>query len=110
LIGIFETQPFTGTVHWFGSVLLVHDRALVALAAACKFPPDSTPNIFPNQQYGAVLDFLNASKPPMSHLMDAFVDFGCINAEFLLVISSLSMERIRYILDQLTPGCDGKKK
>ena len=71
--------------------------------------PDSSPNLSPNQQYGTVLDFLNASKPPMSHLMDAFVDYGCINAEFLLAISSWSVERIRYVLDQLTPGRDGKK-
>ena len=66
---------------------------------------DSTPNL----QYGAVLDFLNASKPPMSHLIDSFVDYGCINAEFLLAISSWSVERIRYVLDQLLPGRDGKK-
>jgi len=72
--------------------------------------PDSTPNLSPpSQQYGAVLDFLNASKPPMAHLMDAFVDYGCINAEFLLAISSWSVERIRCVLDQLTPGRDGKK-
>ena len=45
----------------------------------------------------------------MSHLMDAFVDFGCINTDFLLVISSWSVERIRYVLDQLLPGHDGKK-
>ena len=40
----------------------------------------------------------------MTHLMDAFIDFGCINADFLLTISSWSSEKIRDVLDQLSLG------
>jgi hypothetical protein len=67
-------------------------------------PPLHDPN-----QYQAIHKFLQASKPPMTHLMDVFIDFGCTNADFLIAVSSWSMERIRGLLDKLPPGPDGKK-
>jgi hypothetical protein len=57
----------------------------------------------PNQ-YRDIHNFLGTSTPPMTHLMDAFINFGCINADFLLAISSWSSERIREVLDQLSLG------
>lgn len=71
-------------------------------------PPLPLPPHDPNQ-YQAIHGFLQASKPPMTHLMDVFVNFGCINTDFLLAISSWSSERIRGLLDRLPPGPDGKK-
>ena len=45
----------------------------------------------------------------MTHLMDSFIDFGCINAEFLLTISSWSFEMIREVLDQLSLEPNGRQ-
>lgn len=76
-------------------------------------PPAVTPSISnckiqcPNQ-YRAIYDFLEASLPPMTHFMDGFIDYGCINVDFLLAISAWPFERIRYFLDQV-PGRDGTK-
>ena len=44
----------------------------------------------------------------MTHLMDAFINFGCVNAEFLLAISSWPIEKIQGVLDQLSLP-DGKE-
>ena len=40
--------------------------------------------------------------------MDAFIDFGCVNAEFLLAISSWPIETIQGVLDRLSLP-DGKE-
>ena len=61
----------------------------------------------PNQ-YQDIRTFLENSMPPMTHLMDAFINFGCINGEFLLAISSWPLERIREVLDQLSLGPNDK--
>ena len=45
----------------------------------------------------------------MTHLMDAFIDFGCVNAAFLHTVSSWSIEKIRDVLNQITLGPTGKK-
>ena len=71
-------------------------------------PVSRCPTHDPNQ-YRAVHDFLQASVPPMTHLMDAFIDFGCINAHFLRTISTWPFEKIRCVLDQLSPGSNDKK-
>lgn len=65
---------------------------------------DDDPN-----QYHDIHKFLGASIPPMIHLMDAFIDFGCINAAFLLAISSWSSEKIRDVLDRLSLAPHDKK-
>ena len=62
----------------------------------------------PNQ-YRAVHDFLQASMPPMTYLMDTFIDFGCINADYLRVISTWPFEKIRCVLDQLSTGDNDRK-
>jgi hypothetical protein len=67
-----------------------------------------TTNYHPDQ-YRPIHDFLEASMPPMIHLMDAFIEFGCINADFLLAISSWSSEKIKYALDKFPAGRDGRK-
>lgn len=71
--------------------------------------PDVTCTIHDPKRYRDIHNFLEASMPPMTHLMDAFIDFGCINADFLLTISSWSIEKIRDVLDQLSPGSNGKQ-
>ena len=68
------------------------------------FDPDISCTIHDPNQYRDIHNFLEASLPPMTHLMDAFIDFGCINADFLLTISSWSIEKIRDVLDQLSNG------
>lgn len=74
--------------------------------------PEVTPSnytVYDPKQYHAIHGFLQASMPPTTHLMDAFINFGCINADFLLAISSWPSEKIRGVLDQLPPGPDGKQ-
>jgi hypothetical protein len=72
--------------------------------------PDTTPrSIHDPNQYRDIHSFLGASIPPMTHLMDAFIDFGCTNADFLLAISSWSSERTREALDQLSLGPNDRK-
>jgi hypothetical protein len=73
---------------------------------------DVTCTLHDPTKYRDVYDFLETSKPPMTHLMDAFIDFGCINAEFLLAVSSWSFEGIRGALDQLSfrPDASGGRK
>ena len=73
------------------------------------FDPDIICTTHDPKQYRDIHNFLEASIPPMTHLMDAFIDFGCINADFLLTISSWSNERIRDVLDQLSLGLNGKQ-
>jgi hypothetical protein len=68
--------------------------------------PDIT---YDPNQYRDIHSFLGTSTPPMTHLMDAFINFGCINADFLLAISSWSSERIREVLDQLSLGPDDRQ-
>ena len=68
--------------------------------------PDITHD--PNQ-YKDVHRFLEASTPPMTHLMDAFINFGCINADFLRAISVWSLDKIRNVLDQLSLGPNGRQ-
>ena len=79
---------------------------------------DTTPEVTPSPssstkyhpiQYRAIYEFLEASMPPMTHLMDSFIDFGCTNTDFLRAISSWSFEMIRDVLDRLPPGHDGRK-
>jgi hypothetical protein len=65
--------------------------------------PDIICTIHDPNQYRDIYNFLEASMPPMTHLMDAFIDFGCTNTDFLLTISSWSTEKIRDVLDQLSP-------
>ena len=59
----------------------------------------------PNQ-YKEINDFLKITIPPMTHLLDAFIDFGCVNAEYLRAVSSWSFEGIRGVLDGLSLGSD----
>jgi len=70
--------------------------------------PDTTPpttrTLHDPNQYRDIHNFLGASIPPLTHLMDTFIDFGCTNADFLLAISSWSSERIREALEQLSLG------
>ena len=64
---------------------------------------------YDSNQYRAVYDFLQASMPPMTHLMDAFIDFGCFDPVCLHAISIWPLERIESVLNQLSPGSgDGK--
>jgi hypothetical protein len=71
--------------------------------------PDITYTIHDPNQYRDIHSFLESSTPPMTHLMDAFINFGCINADFLLAVSTWSFERIRDVLDQLSLGPDGRQ-
>jgi len=69
--------------------------------------PDLTYTKHDPNQYRDIHNFLKSSMPPMTHLMDAFIDFGCINVDFLRAVSSWSFEAIRGVLDQL--GSNGKQ-
>jgi len=69
----------------------------------------SSSNDMVDDGYRPIHDFLEASVPPMTHLMDTFIDFGCTNADFLMAISSWSFERIRNVLNQIPPGQNGRK-
>lgn len=71
--------------------------------------PDVTCTMHDPNQYRDIHTFLETSMPSMTQLMDAFIDFGCINAEFLLTILSWSIERIRDALDQLSLGPNDKR-
>ena len=62
----------------------------------------------PNQ-YHDINKFLETTMPPMTYLLDAFIDFGCVNADFLRAISSWSFEAIRGVLDGLSLGPDGRR-
>jgi hypothetical protein len=77
--------------------------------SSMNIDPDITCTTHDPKQYRDIHSFLETSMPPMTHLMDAFIDFGCINADFLLTISSWSMEQIRDVLDQLSLGRNGKQ-
>jgi hypothetical protein len=66
--------------------------------------PEITNTIHDPNRYRDIHSFLESSIPPMTHLMDAFIDFGCINADYLLAISSWSFESIRNALNQLSLG------
>lgn len=70
-------------------------------------PPISRVTYNPDQ-YHAVYDFLQTSMPPTTHLMDAFIDFGCDSGDFLRAMSKWPSERITYVLDHLSPGGDGR--
>ena len=68
--------------------------------------PDSTPRSESHpDKYRAIHHFLDASMPPMTHLMDAIIDYGCINADFfacyLLVVASE---------DQIRPGATSARR
>lgn len=65
--------------------------------------PDAT---YDPNQYRAVYDFLQASVPPMTHLMGAFIEFGCDNADFLQVMSKWPFERISNVLNEFSRGGD----
>ncbi|KAF8808853.1 hypothetical protein BYT27DRAFT_7188336 [Phlegmacium glaucopus] len=82
------------------------NKCLIDTMPEVTSTPSSSTKYHP-LQYPAIYDFLEASVPPMTHLMDSFIDFGCINADFLRAISSWSCEGIRQVLDQL-PGRDGR--
>jgi hypothetical protein len=45
----------------------------------------------------------------MTHLKDAFIDFGCVNVDYLLAISVWPSERIFDFLDQLSLGPNGAR-
>ena len=62
----------------------------------------------PNE-YPDIYNFLKTSTPPMTHLLDAFIEFGCVNADFLLAMSSWTFEEIRRILDRLSLGPNGRQ-
>jgi hypothetical protein len=62
----------------------------------------------PNQ-HPDIHSFLEASTPPMADLMDAFVDFGCTNKDYLLAISRWSPEGIQNFLNQLSLGPTGRQ-
>jgi hypothetical protein len=95
-----------------GGVLTSHNHVMPPSASSfsrsnneTSKKPDTTPTIRtihdPNQ-YRDIHNFLGASIPPLTHLMDTFIDFGCTNADFLLAISSWPSERIREALEQLS--------
>lgn len=71
--------------------------------------PDITCTTHDPNQYRDIHSFLETSLPPMTHLMDAFINFGCINAAFLHTISSWSTEKIRDVLNQLSLDPKGRK-
>lgn len=50
----------------------------------------------------AVLLFLITAKPSMEHLIDAFMDSGCINYDCLLRLSSWSTDRVHKYLGAIT--------
>ena len=77
--------------------------------SSTKIDPDITCTTHDPNQYRDIRRFLESSLPPMTHLMDAFIDFGCVNAAFLHTVSSWSIEKIRDVLNQLTLGPTGKK-
>ena len=62
----------------------------------------------PNQ-YHDLNNFLETTMPPMTYLLDAFIEFGCVNADYLRAISTWSFEAIRGVLDRLSFGPDGKR-
>ena len=71
--------------------------------------PDTTYKQHDPNQYPDIHSFLKASAPPMTHLMDAFINFGCTNADYLLAISSWSSEAIADLLNQLSLGPAGRQ-
>ena len=87
----------------------VTTQNLAPESASRTLPRSKESTIHDPNQYRDVRSFLETSMPPMTHLTDAFIDFGCVNAEFLLTISSWTFERIRDVLDQLSAGPDGRQ-
>lgn len=58
-------------------------------------------------QIRSVQKFLEAARPPMTHLLQQFIEFGCRNEDFLLAVSVWPLERIRKFLKSLPPGPGG---
>jgi len=72
--------------------------------SSMNIKPEITYKIHDPNEYHDIHNFLEASMPPMTHLFDAFINFGCINTDFLLAVSRWSSENIRDFLDQLSLG------
>lgn len=86
----------------------------ISQAASLRSRKDTNSNATMSPSSGSstnnpIRDFLQASRPPMTHFMDAFIDFGCTNAEYLQVISSWPSEAVKHMLDKLPPTRDGRK-
>jgi hypothetical protein len=77
--------------------------------SSMNIKPDMTYKIHNPNEYHDIHSFLEASMPPMTHLFDAFINFGCINTDFLLAVSRWSSENIRDFLDQLSLGPNGRQ-
>ena len=82
----------------------VATQDLAPESASRALPRSNESTTHDPNQYRDIRKFLESTKPLMTHLMDAFIDFGCINTDFLLTISSWSSEKIRNFLDQLSLG------
>jgi hypothetical protein len=63
--------------------------------------------VAPGSQIPSVHKFLEAAFPPMTHLLQRFIDFGCRSEELLFAISMWPPERIRRFLKSLPPGPTG---
>ena len=58
-------------------------------------------------QIHSVHKFLEAAIPSMTHLLDQFIDFGCLSEDFLYAVSMWPLEKIRAFLKSLPPGPGG---